>query len=221
MRAVSIYPPAAAPYALSPPVCPWCFIGKRRLEAAIRERGLGPKDVQTTWKPFFLDANSPKDSGIPIGVHLRQKYGAQAGARMAASLAAAGEENGIKFKEDRTVQNTIMSHRLVHLAGKQGKQDAVIEALFSGYFEQGAKLSSVDTLVRIAETAGISGDVRAYLESGEDEDVVMREAFDSARRLGITGVPFFVIARDGNKERLTLSGAQPVDVFDEAFDALK
>eukprot|EP00611_Tribonema_gayanum_P007421 TRINITY_DN1678_c0_g1_i2.p1 TRINITY_DN1678_c0_g1~~TRINITY_DN1678_c0_g1_i2.p1 ORF type:complete len:175 (+),score=59.34 TRINITY_DN1678_c0_g1_i2:727-1251(+) len=100
-------------------------------------------------------------------------------------------------------------------------QDVVIEALFSGYFEQGAKLSSVDELVRVAEAAGVSGDVRAYLESGEDEDAVMREAFDGARRLGITGVPFFVIARDGNKERLTLSGAQPVDVFDEAFDALR
>jgi len=182
-------------------VCPWCFIGKRRLERALAL--LGRPDVQVEWKPFELNPGAPKE-GMDRREYRTRKFGSFAYAqRLEARVAAAGAEEGIAFRFDRIarVPNTFDAHRLIWLAGREGVQDAVVERLFQAYFIDGEDVGDGAVLDRIAGSAGL------HFAAGVGAAEVSTEE-NFARLQGINGVPAFFI--DG---RPVASGAQKAEVL--------
>ena len=169
------------------------------------------------WLPFQLNPDVP-EAGMPRQAYIERKFG-PGGARNYARLAAVGQEVGIDFAFDAiTVQpNTLNAHRLMHYAAKQGHEDAVAESLFRGYFQEGAVLTSLDTLVALGSRAGLEpAALRAYLASEEDRDSVL-QADVQARQSGIGGVPFFIFNR-----KLAVSGAhEPETLLAAMREALK
>ncbi len=192
--------------------CPWCFVGKRRLEAAL-EQLPEREQVAITWHAFELDPNAPRerDPRVSYAERLSQKYGmplAQAQARIA-SLAQTAQAEGLDFDfESIRPGNTFDAHRLLHLAEKLGMQDAVKERFLLGYMSEGEAIGAPRTLQRLATEAGLRAErVSDVLNSDEYADEV-RDDEALARELGINGVPFFVF-----DERLAVSGAQPAEVL--------
>ena len=195
--------------------CPWCYIGERRLAQALAQRP--DIEVERRWRPFQLQPDLPPQ-GLPWAEFVATKFGGGAQAeRMFARVAQAGAPDGIDFRFDRvaTAPNTLDAHRLVLFAAERGQEWPMADALFAAHFSEGRDLNDPDQLVAVAESVGLdAAAVRAYLASdaGIAEVAASQE---QAERLGITGVPFYVI--DG---RYGLSGAQPVDVFVRALDEL-
>ena len=194
-------------------VCPWCYVGKRRLERALSQLN-GAEKPQITWRPFQLNPKMPVD-GMDRKVYLKAKFGSmKAFGRMEEQLLAAGTDEQIPFafgKIQRT-PNTFAAHRLVWYAEQQGRQDAAVESLFRGYFTEGADIGSVKVLSQLAGCAGLdAAAVESFLQSEEGaEEVKAEEAV--GHRLGIRGVPFFVL--NGS---ISISGAQPPDIFVSAL----
>ena len=188
-------------------VCPWCYIGKRRFEAAL-ERFQHRDDVELVWRSFELDP-SAEQTGRPGGSteRLAAKYGITIDAvlqmQQRVTDAAAGE--GLDFHLDDAVPaNTVDAHRVIHLAAREGKQGEMKERLLRAHFVDGEAVGEPDTLVRLAGEVGLDADaVRAVLATDELTDAVRADEAE-ARALGITGVPFFVVDR-----RYGVSGAQP------------
>ena len=195
---------------ISDVICPWCFIGKRRLEKALNGR---PAKVR--WHPFQLNPDMPRE-GIDRKTYRIKKFGSwERSQELDAQVGAAGRGEGIAFNFDRMgrTPNTIDSHRIIWLAGERGVQDAVVEALFQAYFTDGRDLSDRATLAAIAAEAGLDrANVNELLAGDRGLDVV-RAGEEKARSLGVSGVPFFVV--DG---RVALSGAQPPELFLQAFE---
>lgn len=199
---------------VSDAVCPWCYIGKRRLEQALT---LAPQsDLDIGWRPFQLNPDLPAE-GVDRKEYLRAKFGDAAG-RNYDRITAIGQELGIPFAFDRIQRtpNTILAHRLIRYAAREQRQDQMVETLFRGYFTEGQDIGRADTLADLAQLAGLNRDVvAAYLAGGEDDDTIRAEdAF--ARQIGISGVPCFIIDR-----QYALSGAQPPEAFVEVFDLAK
>jgi len=199
---------------VSDTVCPWCFVGKRRLEQALARLPEGV-DVRIGWRPFQLNPDMPRE-GKDRREHLAKKFGDGDRAKeIYQQVQAAGESVGLAFNFGAVARqpNTVDSHRLIDRAGRDGKQDAVVEALFQAYFMDGKDIGNVDMLVAVAEQAGMDGAaVRAYLSSDEDRERI--EAEDQmARRMGVQGVPCFILNR-----QFAVSGAQDSDVFLQAFE---
>ncbi len=197
-------------------VCPWCYIGEKRLSKALADRP--DLEVDVRWRPFQLQPGMP-EGGLPWAEFSRRKFGGEDGAKAAFSqVAAAGEQDGIRFDFGRVASapNTVDAHRLILFAENYGVQWELAGALFRAYFTEGKDLNDHGELVDIASSAGLEAlEVREYLAGeGGVEDV--RSSQEEARRLGITGVPFYVI--DG---RYALYGAQPVQVFGEALDVVR
>lgn len=183
----------------SDPICPWCFIGKRRLAKAVA--GL---DVQVVWRPFQLNPDMPRD-GMPRADYRAAKFGSLARSReLEARVEEVGREEGIAFAFDRVARtpNTFDAHRLLRRALRTGTQEVVAEALFRAYFLEGRDLGDPAVL------AGLGG---GPLAGDEEAEEVRREEAEG-RALGIQGVPFFVIGR-----RVGLSGAHPPEVLREAI----
>lgn len=198
-------------------VCPWCWIGDRRLFRAVDAiRATDPDvEIDVTWHAFQLDPTVPAE-GRPWSEVVESKFGGLERAReMFAHVANAGAGDGIPFQFDRiaTAPNTVRGHGLVLRAQRSGGSPwALVEALFSAYFEHGQDIGNVDTLVRIATDVGLDGgEAREAIESGRFDVDVMQSQREAAR-LGIRGVPFVVL--DG---RYGISGAQPVEVFEQAI----
>jgi predicted DsbA family dithiol-disulfide isomerase len=196
--------------------CPWCYVGKRRLEAAL-ERFPHRGDVQVVWRAFELDPAAPpeKDTSLPYAERLATKYRcsvAQA-ERMIGQMTAMARGDGLDFRFDAVRPgNTFDAHRVLHLAGERGIQDAVKERLLRAYMTEGQPIGDRETLARLAGEAGLdAGEVRAMLASDAHTRAV-REEEAAALELGIGGVPFFVI--DG---RYGVSGAQPAELLLEAL----
>ncbi len=194
-------------------ICPWCFIGKKRLEKALELRPL--PDLQIHWRAFQLNPGMPAE-GMDRQAYLAAKFGGPESAqRIYDTVGAAGRRSGVAFAFDKITRtpNTVAAHRLVRFAERFGRQDAMVEALFQAYFLQGRNLSDLDALAEIAAVAGLDGAaVRGYLDSDEDTETVLAEdAY--ARKLGIGGVPCFIV--DG---RYALSGAQEPEAFLPVFD---
>jgi predicted DsbA family dithiol-disulfide isomerase len=194
-------------------VCPWCAVGKRRLEAALA-RFPHKDDVEIVWRAFELDPSAPAGAqpgeGDNVG-RLAQKYGrtrAQAEA-MLRELTETAARDGLAFKlESARPGNTFDGHRLLHLAATRGVQDAVKERFFRGYMSEGEAIGDPEILVRLAAEAGLDADeARAVLASDRFAREV-REEEALAREMGIRGVPFFVF---GGK--YGVSGAQPAEVL--------
>jgi predicted DsbA family dithiol-disulfide isomerase len=196
---------------ISDVICPWCFIGKRRLEKAIAAHG-GPLKVR--WHPFQLNPTMPKE-GISRREYRIRKFGSwERSMELDFRVIAVGKEEGIDFAFDRIERtpNTLDAHRLIWLADKEGVQDAVVEALFRAYFTEGRDISNPPTLIDVVAEAGLDRKrAEATLNSDQGLDAI-KEAGEQARRFRVDSVPFFVI----NNE-ITLGGAQPPDAFLEAF----
>ena len=198
-------------------VCPWCFIGKRRIEAALQGLREERPDIVPAirWLPYFLNPDTPEE-GEPYRPFLEKKFGGpEKLAQIQAHVAEAGRSAGIEFAFDRIERraNTLRAHRLIHRAQRQGDAGALVERLFSGHFQRGEHIGDVDVLVRIAAECGLDeATARAYLASDEDAGEIRAQA-EKAQRMGITGVPFFIF-----NGRVGLGGAQPPDVL---LDALR
>lgn len=194
-------------------VCPWCWLGKRRFEAALRERpGL---DVLVRWHPFELNPDLPAD-GADRREYLQRKFGDPERFRDAQQrLVELGRAVGIeyRFAAQSRMPNTRASHALARLAGERGAE--LVEAQFAAYFAAGRDVGDLDVLAAIADEAGLDGAaLRARLAAREGFDAVEREEQDAYRR-GISGVPFFVFAG-----KWAVSGAQETEAFVRALDAV-
>ena len=193
-------------------VCPWCFIGKRRLERALAMR----PEIQASvkWRPFQLNPWMPPE-GMTRAEFLTAKFGAADAGRIYDGIRRTGEGEGLEFSFDliETMPNTLDAHRLVRWADQQGPAEPLVDALFSAYFTDGARLGEHGVLASLASAAGYDRDAAmAFLISGLDTDIV-READAGARQVGIQGVPCFII-----EERYAVSGAQEPEYFMPLFD---
>jgi predicted DsbA family dithiol-disulfide isomerase len=213
----------AAPFTIAPftidvvsdVMCPWCYIGKKRLDDAIaRLDGEIPVDVR--WRPYQLDPTLPKE-GKDRRAYLEDKFGGPEGAERAyAAVRNAGAEDGIAFRfEDIEVSaNTLDAHRLVRWAGSQGAdvQAKMVAILFRMYFEDGRNIGDDAVLIEAAGEAGLdTGIVSGLLASGADRDKVSEEIAVS-QQMGVTGVPCFIL--DG---KYAVMGAQSAEVLANAI----
>ncbi len=198
-------------------VCPWCYIGKRRLEAALRllqaERPEAAPHIR--WLPYFLDTGTP-EAGEPYRPYLERKFGGpEKLAQVWARVAEAGRTAGIDFAFERIAlrANTLRAHRLIHHVQEKGSADALVERLFAAQFLRGENVGDSAVLARLAAECGEDETaVLAYLRSDADADAV-RAQVGRAQRMGVTGVPFFILAG-----RHGVAGAQPPEVL---LDALR
>jgi predicted DsbA family dithiol-disulfide isomerase len=197
-------------------VCPWCYIGKRRLEEALSQFA-HKDDVEVVWRSYQLDPVTPTKPGQSVTDALASKYGvsrAQAQA-MNDRVTAVAAEVGLEYHmENAKHSNTFDAHRIIHLGKERGIQDAVKERLMKAYFVEGEAVGDADTLVRLASEAGLDADeAREVLASGKYADDVRADE-KRARMFGISGVPFFAV-----DEKFGISGAQPAEVFAETLEA--
>jgi predicted DsbA family dithiol-disulfide isomerase len=194
-------------------VCPWCFLGKRRLELAVASR---PQyDIQIRWRPFELNPELSTD-GLSRSAYLALRgITAERVAESDAELLRLGAASGIQFRFDliQRMPNTRWSHLLLAYAARFGKQSAVKDRIMQAYFEEGVNIGDVEELVRLGVAAGLTETDSRHaliLRSGQD-GVVAAERH--ATVLGITGVPSFIF--DG---QYTISGAQEVSIFAQVLD---
>jgi predicted DsbA family dithiol-disulfide isomerase len=192
--------------------CPWCYVGKRRFEAALA--GFEHRDdVQVTWRSFELDPAAPAERPVSGAEHLAEKYGSSVeqarGMQARMTEVAAGE--GLAFDFDRARGgNTFDAHRLVHLAAEHGAQDAMKERLMRAYLTEGELISDAATLERLAADVGLPADEVGALLAGDRFTDAVRDDERTGAALGIGGVPFFVVDR-----AFGASGAQPPEVLGE------
>ena len=194
-------------------ICPWCYIGKQRLERALTER---PQEGLTLrWRAFQLNPDMPA-GGMERKRYLELKFGGAANAKTIYDrIREAGREEQIPFAFEaiRHTPNTVNSHRLIRYATQQDRAGAVVDALFQAYFLRGENIGDLDLLCEAAANSGLDPmDARVFLESEAGADAVRAE--DShARYIGIQGVPTFIL--DG---KYVLSGAHPPEVLQQFFD---
>jgi predicted DsbA family dithiol-disulfide isomerase len=200
---------------ISDTICPWCYIGKRRLERAMSARPDLVFDIN--WRAFFLDPAVPP-GGIDRAEYFAARFG-EAAPPLLDTILKAGESEGIRFSFEKAsrIPNTLDSHRLIRWSAGNGPkvQDAVVSLLFRSYFEEGADIGDCAVLVRIAETAGMDPKrVAARLASDDDMSAIQQE--DAlARAMGVTGVPCFLV-----NWKYALIGAQDPERFLALFDQI-
>lgn len=199
----------------SDPICPWCFIGKRRLEDALSTRP--DIEIEINWHSFQLNPMMPRD-GMEREEYLALKFGNPDNARrLYDNISGVGELAGIQFEFDRIkiTPNTIAAHRLIRFATRSRAQDKIVEQLFNAYFLDGQNIGDIEILITLSAEAGLNSDETAvFLESDEDVDAVKSEDMQ-ARQLGIQGVPFYIL-----NQQYAVSGAQEPEAFYPLFDML-
>jgi predicted DsbA family dithiol-disulfide isomerase len=195
-------------------ICPWCFLGKRRLDRAIGL--LDDTQVEVNWRPFFLDPTIPKE-GLSRQAYMENKFGAERLKTIHDPLIAAGKEDGVPYQFDRITRtpNTMDAHRLIRWSHPAGKQSDVKERLFMAYWNAGLDVGDRAVLLKIAVGAGLdAAEVSRKLEDGSDIDAVNAEVSQAAR-MGINGVPCFILA-----QKQGMMGAQPAEALAEAIRKL-
>lgn len=204
------FAPEPVPIAvISDVMCPWCFIGMRRLEQALGQ--LPELSTEVNWWPFLLDSTIPPE-GVSRSEYLRKKFGSSDGGEMYRRVREAGDAEGIAFNFDAIEfsPNTVDAHRLIHWAGTSGRQSEIVERLFQLYFEEGMNIGDADVLAQAASSVGLSAEVvRAKLSTDDDRSVVM-EMIRQTHAAGVNAVPTFII---GGKRGII--GAQPVELLVE------
>ncbi|ORY58711.1 DSBA-like thioredoxin domain-containing protein [Pseudomassariella vexata] len=207
---------------ISDTVCPWCYVGKKKLDKAIelyRKVYPGGKDDTFTisWYPFYLDPTSPK-VGIPVNERMAQRFGADRLPAMQARLKSIGEQEGINFRNAGKIGNTRDSHRLIQLGKTKGNEmeNRVVLELFKSYFEGTGDITSHAMLIEAAEKAGLDKqETKTWLEEGKGGEQVDAEVQEAYRR-DIHGVPHFTI-----QDKYEVDGAQDPDAFIEAFASVR
>jgi predicted DsbA family dithiol-disulfide isomerase len=196
-------------------VCPWCYIGKRRLEEALERFDHGD-DVEVVWRSFELDPSAPRAREGDYATRLAAKYRIPVGEAeaMIERMTRVGDDAGVDMRFDRARPgNTFDAHRLLHLAAERGLQDRMKERLLAATFTEGQPIGDRDTLVRLAGEVGLDEEeARGVLSSDAFADDVRADE-RQARAFGIDAVPFFVIDR-----RFGVPGAQPSDVLVGALE---
>jgi predicted DsbA family dithiol-disulfide isomerase len=199
---------------ISDVMCPWCFIGKRRLENALAD--VAGIDVVVNWRPFQLDPTIPPE-GKDRRAYFEEKFGDDERVKaMHAQLSELGRAEGIDFSFGTIERspNTLDAHRVVRWAGVEGEkmQDAVVERLFSLFFVEGADLTKHETLVLAATDAGMDGPVIEALLAGDADRSAVEDEIATAQKIGVTGVPCFII-----DNRYAVLGAQESSVIADAI----
>ncbi|WP_243299481.1 DsbA family oxidoreductase [Bacillus litorisediminis] len=195
--------------------CPFCYIGKRRLEEAL-EQFPHRDQVEVEFRSFELDPDAPKDQKDSLHEVLAKKYrtSIEQAKAMNQNVSEMAQTVGLTYNLDMAIPtNTFTAHRLAQYAKSQGKEKEMVELLFKAYFTEGKHLSDHDTLVQLASEAGLDEQgVKAVLEGNDFSNEVHSNEME-AQQLGVTGVPFFVINR-----KYGISGAQPLEVFVETLE---
>lgn len=196
-------------------VCPFCYIGKRKFEAAL-EKFAGKDRVEVEWKSFELQPGIATDTSRSVVDMLAAKYGMSTAQAQATQdrVTATAKDVGLDYHLDRTFPtNTLNAHRMIHFAKAQGKQYAAKEALLYAYFTEGKNVDDQATLLAIGATIGLdTAALRTALEDGSYADDVRHDILE-AQQLGVRGVPFFVFDR-----KYAVSGAQDTQVFTSTLD---
>lgn len=190
-------------------VCPFCYIGKKRLEAAAKESGI---ELEVHWHSFQLDPEAPVRQEVSNSERLAQKYGRSVPEveDMQRNIAAMAKQEGIEFNwEGANSGNTLNAHRIIHLAQSKGLGNEAQEAFFYSYMTQGLPIGERETLEDVAARIGLNPvEVDDLLDSDEFADFVKFDQEVARDQLKVTGVPFFVF-----DQRIALAGAQPKEVF--------
>ena len=194
--------------------CPFCYIGKRKLEKAIQKLP-DSSSIQIEWKSFQLNPDLQTNENQNTLTYLSQTKGwtLDQTLQMTAQVAAMGREEGLNFDFEHTlVANTKQAHRLLHFAKEKGKQDELKERFFQAYFEEGKNIDQQETLLHCAELVGLyKGEAKQVLDSASFDAEIDQDVYES-RLIGVQGVPFFVFDR-----KYGISGAQPDEVFDQTL----
>lgn len=208
-------PPTLSIDVYSDVICPWCYLGKKRLELALSEWDGGP--VQVRFLPYELNPSTPEE-GIDHHKYLASKMGSPKALEAAHErLAGLGKEAGLDYHFDliQKIPNTFQAHRVLWLAEQEGKAKELHDAFFKGYFTDGKDLTRPEILVELAVSVGLDEKkVEDFLKSDEGEREV-RESEEKAYDLGMTGVPFFVF-----NNKVAISGAQPVSAFKQVLSQI-
>jgi predicted DsbA family dithiol-disulfide isomerase len=192
----------------SDPVCPWCYVGKANLDKALGQHPDHPFQIQ--WHPFQLNPEMPPE-GVTKRAYLEEKFGGKA--RVDAvheRLREAARGAGVDMDPDkpRRMPNTLDAHRLIHWAGLEGRQNAIVAALFRAYWKEGRDIGNTGVLADIAAAAGMDRAVTARLLDSEADADDIRARDQDARNKGVSAVPTFLIA-----QQYVVSGAQPPEVW--------
>lgn len=195
--------------------CPWCYVGKARLERALEKLG-DTVAVEVRWRPYQLDPTLPK-TGKDRTQYMIDKFGSvDRIAQAHRTLASLGKEIGIDFDFEaiKVSPNTLDAHRLIRWAGSQGteQQMAMVSALFEAFWEKGQNIGDDAVLVALATKAGLDPEIVQPLIAGDADRAEVRQDVETAQRMGITGVPCFIL--DG---KYAVMGAQDVDALVEAI----
>ncbi len=197
-------------------ICPWCYVGKRRLERALRQVGDRVR-AEVIWRPFQLNPTMPKN-GMDRKVYLETKFGSlDAFKEMEERLLEAGRAEQIPFAFEKILRtpNTFLAHRLIWYARRQGKQDALVEELFRAYFVGGNDIGNIQTLAKVSQLAGLEQrEVESFLASETGVAEVKTEEA-AGHRMGIRSVPHFVL-----NDLYVISGAQRPEAFLLAFQRI-
>lgn len=201
---------------VSDAICPWCYIGKRQLEAALAQLAREGQEFAVAWHPFQLNPDMP-EAGVPRAEYRTRKFGSvERSAQLDAQVTAAAASVGLEFQMSRLTRtpNTVAAHRLARWALARGyaAQDAVIEAMFHGYFVEGQDIGDRAVLAGIAASAGLPRDEAAAYLAGDDGAAEVRAEDAAFRNAGLSGVPSFVM-----RGHVLFSGALPADTMAEAF----
>jgi predicted DsbA family dithiol-disulfide isomerase len=197
---------------ISDAICPWCWIGKAHLDAALAELARDGLEFRVRWKPFQLNPDMPEE-GVERATYRAQKFGSvERGKELDAQVAEAGRAVGLDFRHDRMQRtpNTVAAHRVIRAAEQAGVQQPVVDALFRAYFHEGRDIGDATVLDDVAGSAGLPG-MTTMLAGAAHRDAVLAEDM-AARRGGISGVPSFLMDR-----HLLFSGAMAGAQMAQAF----
>lgn len=201
---------------LSDPICPWCLIGKTRLEKAIEAEGDHPFTIE--WHPFQLNPDMPKE-GMDRREYLETKFGGKENAvRVYGEIARHAEEEGldIDFGAIQRTPNTVDAHRLIHWAGIENKQNDVVNALFKAYFKEGRDIGNVEVLADLADSAGMDAAVVSKLLNSDADIENIQQRDEHSREMGVNSVPTFIVANQH-----AVPGAQSVELWRQVMSELK
>ncbi len=196
-------------------VCPWCYIGKRRFEAALQKFEFA-QHLNIEWKSYQLDPEMETDTNLNIHQYLANRKGMSFNQAKALgdNVAAVAKREGLRYDFDKTIPvNTIKAHRLLHFAKSQQKQDAMKEALLNAYFSQGKNLDDNSALLAIANKVGLNTNEAQKVLEGDAYLTEVQRDINEGLQLGLRGVPFFVFNR-----KYGISGAQEVGVFSQTLE---